>query len=141
MKFLYQRLLIKSAFIYLFLGGLVGFGMFLGKRFEFLSVLSYYRVAHFHMIFIGTLIQLIMGVALWMFPRKAEPPHYTEDREGMPLFIVLNMGVILRSLFEPWAWSRPLYYILAGTGMFLEICAIAYFLVLVFPRIRGPKYH
>jgi hypothetical protein len=80
-----------------------------------------------------------MGVALWMFPRRKEPPGWTTEREGMPLYLGFNAGTVVRSVFEPFAQSGSLPYFVALSGMASQILSLLYFLFLIFQRIRAPS--
>jgi len=139
MKFRYQRWMIKTSLIYLFLGILIGFLSFLSGRFPKLAWISNWRTVHVHLILVGSVIQIIMGVALWMFPRRKEPPGWTTEREGMPLYLGFNAGTVVRSVFEPFAQSGSLPYFVALSGMASQILSLLYFLFLIFQRIRAPS--
>ena len=139
MKFRYQRWMIKTSLVYLFLGILIGLLTFLSGRFPELAWISSWRTVHVHLILMGSVIQTIMGVALWMFPRRKEPPGWTTEREGMPLYVGFNAGTVVRSLFEPFAQSGPLPYYLTPSGMAAQILGLLYFLFLIFQRIRAPS--
>jgi hypothetical protein len=92
-----------------------------------------------HLILMGAVIQMIMGVALWMFPRRKEPPPVTTEPEGMTLYIGFNAGTVIRSLFDPFWQAGTGPYFLAFGGMILQILSLFYFLCLIFQRIRAPS--
>jgi hypothetical protein len=56
---------------------------------------------YLHLLTFGWLTQLIFGIALWMFPM------YTREKPRGPewlvwgIFVALNLGLILRVIFEP----------------------------------------
>ena len=137
MKFRYQRWMIKTSLIYLFVGVLMGLLMYLAHRFPALGWISNWRTAHVHLILVGSVIQMIMGVALWMFPRRKESPRWTTEQEGMALYSAFNAGTLTRSAFEPFWTFGDLHYFLALSGMILQILSILYFLI--FQRIRSPS--
>jgi hypothetical protein len=139
MKFRYQRWMIKTALVYLFLGILIGLLTFLSGRIPQLAWISKWRTVHVHLILVGSVIQIIMGVALWMFPRRKEPPGWTTEREGMTLYVGFNAGTVVRSVFEPFAHSGLLSYFLTLSGMASQILSLLYFLFLIFQRIRAPS--
>ena len=139
MKFRYQRWMIKTSLIYLFLGVSIGFLTFLSSRIPELAWISSWRTVHVHLILVGSVIQIIMGVALWMFPRRKEPPGWTTEREGMTLYVGFNVGTVGRSLFEPFAQSAVSAHLLTLSGMGLQILSLLYFLALIFQRVRAPS--
>ena len=79
--------MIKTSLIYLFVGILLGLLTFVSGRIPELAWISSWRTVHVHLILVGSVIQIIMGVALWMFPRRKEPPGWTTEREGMTLYV------------------------------------------------------
>lgn len=131
--------MLRAALLYLVIGTILGLLMFLGYANPDFRWALRFRSTHVHLILVGSVIQTIMGVALWMFPRRKHPPYWTPEREGMALFVVFNLGVILRSLTEAWAWAHPVLYRAALSGMILEILGILYFAFLILQRIREPK--
>ncbi len=145
MKLLYQRLLIKASLIYFLIGVLLGFFMELANFYPSFEFIWRYRTTHVHLLLVGFVIQLIVGVALWMFPRKSKgtPEEKlraleVENKRGLLLFYILNAGTIIRSIFEGISDIGKLYSQLALLGMFLQVVAVFYFLILLFPRVRIP---
>jgi len=139
MKIRYQRWMIKTALIYLFLGILIGLLTFLSGRIPELAWISKWRTVHVHLILLGSVIQIIMGVALWMFPRRKEPPGWTTEREEMALYVGFNTDTVVRSLFEPFGQSGFSPYLLTLSGMILQTLSLLYFLLLIFQRVRAPS--
>ena len=93
-------------------------------------------LTYVHLLVVGWLTQLIFGVAYWMFPRySAERPRGSE-RLGWATFALLNLGLLLRVIAEPW-------HALAGRGVallvssaLLQLLAGWTFVVNTWPRIR-----
>ena len=139
MKFRYQRWMIKTSLIYLFLGILIGLVTFLSSRIPELAWVSSWKTVHVHLILVGSIIQMIMGVALWMFPRRKESPPWTTEREGMTLYAGFNVGTVIRSLFEPFWQAGLVPYLLSVSGMVLQVISLLYFLYLIFQRVRAPS--
>jgi hypothetical protein len=131
--------MIKTSLFYLFVGVILGFMMVLAFRNPSLSWFLKLRSVHVHILLVGSFLQLIMGVSLWMFPRKKEPPHITGEEEGLPLYIMLNLGVLLRSFSEPWAFTKDLAYYVSLMGTGIQVISIIYFIVLIWGRVRAPK--
>jgi len=138
MKFRYQRWMIKTSLIYLLVGVLIGLLIFLADLFPSLEWIYDWRTVHVHLILVGSVIQMIMGVALWMFPRRKEPPPVTTEPEGMTLYVAFNASTVIRSLCEPFWQSGSFFYFLTLGGMMLQVLSILYFLYLVLQRIRAP---
>ena len=129
----------QNLFCLPFFGILIGLLTFLSGRIPELAWISSWRTVHVHLILPGSINQIIMGVALWMFPRRKEPPGWTTEREGMTLYVGFNAGTVVRSLFEPFEqWGFP-PYLLTLSGMILQILSLLYFLLLIFQRVRSPS--
>ncbi|MCB9556596.1 MAG: NnrS family protein [Deltaproteobacteria bacterium] len=137
MKAAYIRWMIKSALLCLALGITLGALMMLGYRIPELAWALQWRSVHVHLLLVGTVMQMIIGVALWMFPR---PPgnQWPSDRAGWTLFALLNGGILLRSLFHPWI-NEPLFFWLTAIGGIGQALACWLFLWLILKRVRGPR--
>lgn len=138
MKFKYQRLLVKTSIFYLILGVLLGIFIQLGYRYSAFKWALFWRTTHVHLLLVGFVLQMIMGVAIWMFPRRKELPYWTPELQGMVLYFLLNTGTITRTVGEPfrnkWVWAYWLWMI----GSMAQVLSIFYFIALVYPRIRKP---
>ncbi len=135
--------MLKTSLLYLIIGIIIGLLMFLPYQIKELSWTYNLRVVHTHLILVGFVIQMIMGVALWMFPQKPTKDisiekRFTSESEGMLLYVVFNLGIVLRSSFEPFARLNLICFYISLLGVILQILAIFYFLTLIYPRIRKP---
>lgn len=93
-----------------------------------------------HLIVIGWLTQLIVGVALWMFPvwSKAQPrgPEWL----SWACYGLLNVGLLLRVIAEPLSAQRAassVSWALIGSAV-LQVAALWLFAGLMWRRVR-PK--
>lgn len=89
-----------------------------------------------HLLVVGWLTQLIFGVAYWMFPRYPVERLSGSERLGWATFVLLNLGLLLRVIAEPW-------HALAGRGAALLVSSALLqllggwtFVVNTWPRIR-----
>ncbi|MCU0498917.1 MAG: cbb3-type cytochrome c oxidase subunit I [Anaerolineae bacterium] len=115
-----SRWFIKTGLIYLMIALLVGAVLLMQPVMGWSSQWQALRPVYLHLIFIGWVTQVIMGVGYWMFP-KYSPKHPRGDlRLGWAVFILLNLGLILRSIAEPAAILAPQ----AGLGGLLGIAAV-----------------
>jgi hypothetical protein len=98
---------------------------------------SVVRLATIHLLTVGWLLQLIIGVAFWMFPRHPTSPPRGDVRYGWWAFGLLNTGLLLRLLGEPWrlGFSGPAWPLVAA-GL-LQLAGVASALALLWPRIRA----
>jgi hypothetical protein len=95
------------------------------------------RLAAIHLLTVGWLLQVIIGVAFWMFPRHPTAPPRGDARYGWWAFGLLNLGLLLRLTGEPWrlGFGGPSLPLLLAA--LCQLAGIASALTLLWPRIRG----
>lgn len=89
-----------------------------------------------HLLTVGWLLQLISGVAFWMFPRHPTRPPRGDERLGWAGLTLLNGGLALRLIGELWrlGMGGPSWPLLASA--LLQFVAVALLVLLLWPRIR-----
>ena len=104
---LLTRYFIKTSLIYLVLTLLVGILLVIKDVLDLpLSIAGIFPV-YIHLLVIGWLTQLIFGVVYWMFPvLNREKPRASENL-GWGIYFLLNVGLILRAIAEPWQSQQP----------------------------------
>ena len=135
-----SRWYIKAAMIYfiaaLFLGVLQGFQSSLHLH----PVVAASGPAYVHLLVVGWITQMIFGVAYWMFPKYAPAPAPPRGNDAIAVatFVLLNLGLLVRVVFEPVrAWHPD-----ALPGWPLVMAAVAQWLAGVgfatntWPRIK-----
>jgi hypothetical protein len=135
------RRFIKAAFLYFVIAFLLGALMMLDRWLNFSRWLKVVYLGQLHLLVVGWLTQLAIGVAYWMFPRlrkEQDPrPRGSEALAGFVL-ISLNAGLLLRFLLEPFYLMGPqpwLAALLALSGI-LQAAAAVGFGLLIWARIR-----
>lgn len=91
------RWFLKTALLYLILA--LGSGILLALPDG--SPLAGLFPIYIHTLVFGWLTQLIFGVALWMFPKYSSAKPRGHEWLGWTTFILLNLGLTLRIIFEP----------------------------------------
>lgn len=130
------RLFIKAGIIYFLLGIVLAFIAELPAVSTGVLLLPVY----WHMIVIGWITQIIMGVSIWMFPRKQRGKRKEETFAANAAFWCLNVGLLLRFFTEPFL---PFFYndmwivSVIIVSSVLQVAAIGFFIAEIWPRVRA----
>jgi heme/copper-type cytochrome/quinol oxidase subunit 1 len=133
------RRYIKTGVGFLFVGLAIGGWMIVQRELLRESPSRYEVSAHTHAILVGFVMMMILGVALWLFPR----PEKT-DRRYRPLVVELAYWVITTGtgarvggeLLQARADGIWLRWTIVISG-FLQIAGIAVFFYAMWSRIRS----
>jgi len=131
------RWFIKSGMIYLFLGIVLAFL----SELPFIQSGTLLLPVYWHMIVIGWITQIIMGVSIWMFPGRNRGEGFKAQKWGWFTFIFLNVGLGLRIVSEPLvvSTSAGIWNILLVGSALLQLTAGVTYLIEMWPRIMSKK--
>jgi hypothetical protein len=62
---------------------------------------------YLHLFVVGWISQLIFGVVIWMFPKYTREKPRGLEWVSWAVYVLLNLGLLLRAVGEPLAASRP----------------------------------
>jgi cbb3-type cytochrome oxidase subunit 1 len=133
------RRYLKTAIGFLLFG--VGLGVFMLARREVAGVwpTPWWTSAHTHAILVGFVMMMILGVALWMFPRPAKEDTQFDPRLAEAAYWCVTLGTAVRVLGELLrpgsvaAWLRWTV-VLGGAA---QAVGLALFFWTMWTRIRG----
>ena len=134
------RWFIKSGMIYFILGIILAFV----AELPFVNTGALLLPVYLHMLVLGWITQLIIGVSIWMFPRKKHQRKTIQTLPAVLAFWLFNAGLILRFLTEPFI---PLY---KGKGWMTGVVVLSslliflsalFYLVEIWPRVFSKKKH
>ena len=103
-----SQLAIKAALVYLVAGAAGGVLYWSNVVWGYWPLLNAISPTYIHLIVVGWLTQLIFGVLYWMFPVISKANPRGDERLAWAAFILLNVGLLLRMVFEPWRAVNPL---------------------------------
>jgi hypothetical protein len=135
------RSFVRAAFLYFAIAFLLGALMSLDRWLNFSRWLKLVYLGQLHLLVVGWLTQLALGVAYWMFPRlrREQGPHPRgSDTVAWFVLVTLNVGLLLRLALEPFYLMGPepwLAALLALSGL-LQAAAVVGFGLLIWARIR-----
>ncbi len=137
------RYFIKTSIIFLITGILSGVYMSFAKNVFHTPYGPDLVSAHAHIILVGSIMMMIMGVALWFFPR---PPK--DDKKYNPTLILvtfwlMTISTVLRFVFQAAAGFVFIDWInimITVTSVF-QVAAILLFFYSIWGRIRPVGSH
>lgn len=144
--FTLARYYVKSAILFLTLGLLLGGYMSYEINFKNIAMPASLITAHTHLILVGFVMMLIMGVALWLFPRPREKVFYSPLLAEI-IFYMMFTAILLRALGEVMSGFMAsdrvtsLFAWFAVVGSYGEIFAIILFFVNIWQRIKPIGSH
>jgi hypothetical protein len=125
---------IKAGILYFLAGVVLSFLSELPVL-DSLSLLPVY----WHMLVMGWITQLIIGVSVWMFPRKYRDRPKRESLLVWSTFWMLNGGLILRFLSEPLVYLYPgsvALTVMIWLAALLQVAAIGCYIAEIWPRLQ-----
>jgi heme/copper-type cytochrome/quinol oxidase subunit 1 len=137
------RRYIKTAIAFLVLGLAIGTRILI-RREIFLRPPDLYEVsAHTHAILVGFVMMMILGVALWLFPRAERGEQQYDPRLATAAYWLLTIGTAVRVASElARAYSAALWLrSIVVTGGLAQFAGIALFFFTMWPRIRSAGSH
>jgi heme/copper-type cytochrome/quinol oxidase subunit 1 len=134
-----SRWFIKLGMIYFLLSVVLQLLLTIHTQYNINEWLSFAYPAFYHMLMVGWITQIIFGVSIWMFPRYSrEQPRGREWLNWVAL-VMLNIGLVLRIIFEPLQGIRPSEYgdsiILVGSAV-LQFSGVAAYVINIWKRVR-----
>lgn len=94
-----------------------------------------------HMLMVGWITQIIIGVSLWIFPGRNREEGFRAQKWGWLTFIFLNTGLLLRLAAEPssTADAGEIWNILLVGSAGLQMAAGITYSIEMWPRIMSKK--
>lgn len=137
------RRFIKTGIAFLFIG--IALGLWMLVRRELFGVWPdpYLVSAHAHLVLVGFVLFLILGVALWMFPRPAKDDQRYRPVLAETAYWLLLFGTAGRFLAEAArAWvSTPALGWVVLLGALSQTAALAVYFWTMWTRIRPVGSH
>jgi heme/copper-type cytochrome/quinol oxidase subunit 1 len=97
------RWFIKTSFVYFILALLVGVMLGAVSIWDLPVSAAKIYPSYLHLMVEGWITMLIIGVAIWMFPKFSQEKPHGDERLGWACYVLLNTGLLLRIISEPQA--------------------------------------
>lgn len=101
------RTFVKASLLYLVLALLLGLALAARGFLPLPGFINSVGPVYFHLFLVGWVTQLIFGVVYWMFPKFTIEDPRGSERLAWSVFVLLNIGLLLRAVSEPWQAIRP----------------------------------
>jgi hypothetical protein len=136
------RTFVKASFVYFIAAFVLGALMMLDGWLSFSRWLRVVYLSQLHLLVVGWITQLAIGVAYWIFPRflkEQDPRPRGSDTLTLVVLICLNAGLLLRFFTEPFylMGRRPWLAALMALSGVLQAVAVLGFGWLIWGRIRA----
>ena len=133
------RRYLKTAIVFLMVG--IGLGLYLLARRELAGTWAnpWWVSAHTHLILVGFVLMMILGVALWMFPRPAKEDARFDPRLAEAAYWCLTVGTAARAggeLARPMMLEAALGWVIVLAGS-AQVLGLGLFFWNMWTRIRG----
>ncbi|HKJ33479.1 MAG TPA: hypothetical protein VKA34_16705 [Balneolales bacterium] len=128
---------IRISLIYLVIGFTLGAILLINKATNVDPQIWILLPIHIEIVIFGWLIQLIMGVAYWSFPRFFEMPNRGNPHYNWLMIIILNVGIWTSISGDLFLSAK----FLPMVGRCLETIGIIGFFMLIWQRTRSPQRH
>ena len=135
------RRYIKTSFAFLTAGLLLGGYLTVGE-----FVVGTYPprlaiTAHVHLLLVGFMLMMVMGVATWMFPRPAKDDTRYRPELAEAVYWVMTVSTVLRAAGELAAgWSgAPLLRVMVALGGLGQLLGAVLFVINMWTRVRMPS--
>jgi heme/copper-type cytochrome/quinol oxidase subunit 1 len=135
------RRYIKTSFVFLLVGLSLGGYMTISRFVVGARVPPLFVTAHVHLLLVGFVLMLVIGVATWMFPRPArDDARYRPELAGA-VYWIMTASTIVRAFAEVGLglWGPTPLRILAAAGGLGQLAAAVLFVGNMWSRVRMPS--
>ena len=133
------RRYLKTAIAFLMIGLALGIWMMAERELRLRMSATHVVSAHTHAILVGFVMMMILGVALWLFPRPAKEDTRYSPRAAEAAYWLITLGTVLRiagELARPYSAALWLRAAVFSSGL-LQVAGLAVFFHTMWSRIRG----
>ena len=133
------RRYIKTAIAFLIAGLLIGGWMIVRRELSQRPPSPYEVSAHTHTLFVGVVMMMILGVALWLFPRPDKNDTHYRPALVEAAYWLLTVGTAARTIGEllrPTLAAAFVRWLIVLSG-FAQIAGLLLFFSTMWSRIRG----
>ena len=134
------RRYVKTSFVFLLAGLLLG-GWIIVSEFVFGRYPPrLFITAHVHLLLVGFMLMIVMGVATWMFPRPARDDVGYRPSLAEAVYWVMTISTVVRAVAELSAGfsPAPLLRLAIAAGGLGQLVGAGLFVMNMWRRVRMP---
>ena len=134
------RRYLKTSFVFLAAGLLLGAWIIVGEFLLGLSPPRLFITAHTHLLLVGFMLMIVMGVATWMFPRPARDDRRYRPELAEAVYWLMTVATCVRAIAEMlggYSDSTALRVMIALGGLG-QAGGVLLFVVNMWTRVRMP---
>ena len=134
------RRYVKTSFVFLLAGLVLGAYIVVGEFVLGVYPPRLHVTAHVHLLLVGFMLLLVMGVATWMFPRPARDDARYRPELAAAVYWLMTVGTVVRAtaeLLAPMAGGRALRLLIVLGGL-AQVAGACLFVVNMWWRVRMP---
>jgi cbb3-type cytochrome oxidase subunit 1 len=135
------RRYIKTSFVFLLAGLFLGAYIIVGQFGLDAYPSRLFITAHVHLLLVGFMLLIVMGVATWMFPRPARDDARYRPELAEAVYWVMTLATSVRAAAEILASfsASPALRIAIALGGLGQVAGTLLFVVNMWTRVRMPS--
>jgi cbb3-type cytochrome oxidase subunit 1 len=135
------RRYIKTSFVFLLIGLALGGYIIISEFVVGIHPPPLFITAHVHLLLVGFVLMLIIGVATWMFPRPARDDGRYRPELTEAVYWIMTVSTIARAVAEIGVglWGLAALRLLVAVGGLGQLAGAAAFVVNMWWRVRMPS--
>jgi heme/copper-type cytochrome/quinol oxidase subunit 1 len=135
------RRYVKTSFVFLLAGLALGGYILLSEFVAGVHPPRLFITAHAHLLLVGFVLLLIIGVATWMFPRPARDDARYRPELAEAVYWIMTVSTAARACAEMGLalWGTEPLRLLVAIGGLGQLAAAALFAVNMWWRVRMPS--
>lgn len=134
------RRYVKTSFVFLVAGLLLGGYILFGEFISGVYPPRLFITAHVHLLLVGFVLMLVMGVATWMFPRPARDDTRYRPELAEAVYWIMTLATAARAAAEVGAGlsGAPALRVTIALGGLGQLFGAAVFVANMWWRVRMP---
>jgi cbb3-type cytochrome oxidase subunit 1 len=135
------RRYIKTSFVFLIVGLVLGGYLVVAQFVAGMYPARILITAHVHLLLVGFMLLIVMGVATWMFPRPARDDARYRPGLAEAVYWVMTLSTAVRAIAEVTAaaTAAPITRPLIAAGGLGQLLGTLLFVVNMWSRVRMPQ--